>query len=125
MELDPIRCNIKRLRKQAGITQKEIANKLFIDERTYSKIERGAQKSLDIRFVAEIATILQTEICTLLNAPEHMEDKKLAMAESATCHSQLHAFDDFSDAKMELQQLKIQVQELVRCNMETLRLLKQ
>ena len=125
MELDPIRCNIKRLRKQAGITQREIANKLFIDERTYSKIERGAQKSLDIRFVAEIANILQTEICTLLNDPQHTSDKKFNIAESPSCHNQILSYDDFSDAKMELQQLKIQVQELVRCNMETLRLLKQ
>ena len=125
MELDPIRCNIKRLRKQAGITQREIANKLFIDERTYSKIERGAQKSLDIRFVAEIATILQTEICTLLNRPSTTTNHIETVEETNSCSSHSSINEDFLLAKLELQELKMQVQELVKCNMETLRLLKQ
>jgi transcriptional regulator with XRE-family HTH domain len=61
--------NIKNKRKLLGITQKEMASKLYMDERTYSKIERGGKKTVDIAFISTIAELLQTDIATLLESP--------------------------------------------------------
>lgn len=130
MELTAIRCNIKKLRKLAGITQKEMAAKLFIEERTYSKIERGEQKSMDIRFVASIADILHTKVCTLLQDP--MEQPALQPATTAELPETEH---DYScslaapkakqwDIALEIRMLKEEIRELVSFHKETLKLLK-
>lgn len=66
MEIENIRKSIKQLRKAKGLTQKDMAARLFIDERTYSKIERGEQKSMDIRFVMSVAQILEMNPLNLL-----------------------------------------------------------
>lgn len=73
MDICHIRNNIKLLRRSRGITQKEIAVKLFMDERTYSKIERGEKKSMDIRLLSSIADILETDVHTLLRSPSATE----------------------------------------------------
>jgi transcriptional regulator with XRE-family HTH domain len=130
MELTAIRCNIKKLRKLAGITQKEMAAKLFIEERTYSKIERGEQKSMDIRFVASIADILHTKVCTLLQDP--MEQPVLqpaAVAEETetehdhSCGMAVTKTKQW-DIALEIRMLKEEIRELVSFHKETLKLLK-
>lgn len=66
MILANIRTNIKRLRRFRGITQREMAMRLYMDERTYAKMERGVNKSMDVRLLSSIADILKTDIATLL-----------------------------------------------------------
>jgi len=62
--------NVKLIRKAKGMTQKEIAERLFINERTYSKFERGEKKSIDFRFLSAIAKVLQTDLPTLTKTEE-------------------------------------------------------
>ncbi len=131
MELTAIRCNIKKLRKLAGITQKEMAAKLFIEERTYSKIERGEQKSMDIRFVASIADILHTKVCTLLQDPlQPTTEQAPALVADATETAQEHACGinvpktKQWDIALEIRMLKEEIRELVSFHKETLKLLK-
>ena len=131
MELTSIRCNIKRLRKLAGITQKEMAAKLFIEERTYSKIERGEQKSMDIRFVASIADILHTKVCALLQNPvEQPAEQALVTVEEAQESLQEHACGMHAsrprqtDIAIEIRMLKEEIKELIVYHKETLELLK-
>lgn len=69
MDAQDIRFNIKLLRRQKGITQKLIAEKLFIDERTYAKMERGENKLIDIRMLQSIAEILEVEVPELITVP--------------------------------------------------------
>lgn len=69
MNLSYIRSNIKKLRRTKGTTQREMALRLYMDERTYAKIERGVNKSMDIRLLSAIADILETDVSTLLQNP--------------------------------------------------------
>ncbi|WP_118974547.1 helix-turn-helix domain-containing protein [Taibaiella koreensis] len=128
MELNAIRCNIKKLRKSAGITQREMAAKLFIEERTYSKIERGEQKSMDIRFVASIADILHTKICNLLKDPDPLGPQQVA-TDPAMVLQENHACgidgpSRTTDIAGEIRKLKDEIKELILCQKETLKYLK-
>ena len=58
--------NIKKRRKALGLTQKEVANRLFMDERNYSKIERGCKKSIDLNLIFSLSEILEASIVELL-----------------------------------------------------------
>jgi transcriptional regulator with XRE-family HTH domain len=69
MNLSYIRSNIKKLRRAKGTTQREMALRLYMDERTYAKIERGVNKSMDIRLLSAIADILETDVSSLLEDP--------------------------------------------------------
>ncbi|KAA5534635.1 helix-turn-helix transcriptional regulator [Taibaiella lutea] len=69
MDSSQIRRNIKRLRNAKGLTQKEMAKALFMDERTYSNFERGIKKSIDVKLLFAISDILQMDICNLIINP--------------------------------------------------------
>lgn len=125
MDLNSIRCNIKRLRKSARITQKEMAFRLFMDERTYSKFERGENKSMDIRLLASIAGILEIDLPTLLlhsldqeHPPPHAENGH---------HSDKHLNCNgikTADIENEIRTLKEEVRELIYYHKEALKLIK-
>lgn len=108
-----------------------MAAKLFIEERTYSKIERGEQKSMDIRFVASIADILNTKVCTLLQDPMEIHPGTVTpVAEAAPEAEHEHICGMPSaqtkqwDIAMEIRLLKEEIKELVSFHKETLQLLK-
>jgi transcriptional regulator with XRE-family HTH domain len=52
-----------------------MALRLYMDERTYAKIERGVNKSMDIRLLSAIADILETDVSTLLQNPLTIPDQ--------------------------------------------------
>ena len=119
MNLNHLRCNIKNIRKTKGITQREMASKLFMDERSYSKIERGEKKSIDIVLLASIADILGTDICVLIEDPE----------EVSIVHDEFNSFHNesnrqatlaISDISLELSLLREEVKELIACQKEAL-----
>ncbi len=58
--------NIKKRRKALGLTQKDVALRLFMDERTYSKIERGCKKSIDLTLIFNLAEILEIDVIDIL-----------------------------------------------------------
>lgn len=118
MDLNSIRCNIKRLRKSARITQKEMAFKLFMDERTYSKFERGENKSMDIRLLASIASLLEIDLPVLLQDAEEQQAKDQEMQTNSE-HPQAAI-----DIEKEIRTLKEEVHELILYHKEALKLLK-
>ena len=61
---------IKAHRKEQGLTQKELANSLFMDERNYAKIERGQKKTLDVILLLSIAEALEVDIVKLIKNNE-------------------------------------------------------
>lgn len=61
---------IKYLRIYKGISQKKMADLLYVDLRTYTRFERGENKTFDLHFLNDIARILDTDLITML-APNH------------------------------------------------------
>jgi transcriptional regulator with XRE-family HTH domain len=93
--------NIKKRRKALGLTQKDVANRLFMDERNYSKIERGCKKSIDLSLIFSLSEILETSIVTLLT-----EDQKETMEENASNETMLSImFNVLSKVSDQQQQL--------------------
>lgn len=120
MDLYQVRNNIKLLRKSKGITQKEIACKLFMDERTYSKIERGEKKSIDIRLLTAIADILHADIKSLLyDASEEQE-----LPPDADMKKQISALQQTQTVLMEVVEgMQEKISKLVTANHAVLELL--
>lgn len=121
MDLNSIRCNIKRLRKSARITQKEMAFKLFMDERTYSKFERGENKSMDIRLLASIAALLEIDLPVLLR---DTSDQEAHSDQEDSPNQNTHPSSFSTDIEKEIRTLKDEVHELISYHKETLKLLK-
>lgn len=126
MDLNSIRCNIKRLRKSARITQKEMAFKLFMDERTYSKFERGENKSMDIRLLASIASILEIDLPVLLQNSSEQEMPALTPENGPRNDNNYpqHNNPKTADIEQEIRTLKEEVRELISYHKEALKLIK-
>ena len=128
MDIYHIRNNIKLLRRSRGITQKEIAVKLFMDERTYSKIERGEKKSMDIRLLSSIADILETDVFTLLRNPADAETPQnlhAAMVDDEM-YSHIHTLQQTQmDMMHEIKHIEERISQLISMNQTTLHQLRQ
>lgn len=61
--------NIKRLRKERGLSQAEMAEALHIALKTYQNIEGGVTR-IDIDRLGQIAEVLETELSKLLGSAE-------------------------------------------------------
>jgi transcriptional regulator with XRE-family HTH domain len=130
MNLSCIRSNIKKLRRAKGTTQREMALRLYMDERTYAKIERGVNKSMDIRLLSAIADILDTDVATLLeDSHTHTATispaKAIERPESEKGLSQ-NNFPDPENATLlqEIMALKAEVKELIAVQKKAMKLLK-
>lgn len=130
MNLTYIRSNIKRLRRFKGITQREMALRLFMDERTYAKMERGVNKSMDVRLLSSIADILNTDIVALLQNPAAIEHKpatenKVPLADSITKTgaTPTKEIENHQDLLQEIRSLKEEVQELIAFQKKAMQLL--
>jgi len=74
--------NLKKIRKQRGLTQDELANKAGIAYSTVAKLEQGAIKSPSLNTTFAIAEVLNVDVKQLLdsNLPEKLSkpnDKKV------------------------------------------------
>lgn len=65
--------NIRYLRKQAGWTQEELAQRLFVTRQTVSLWELGKARP-DIETLEQIAACFQVELSQVLYGPEHRSD---------------------------------------------------
>ena len=72
MNTDKIGSLIAKLRKEKGLTQKELADQLHITDRAVSKWERGVGCP-DISLLDDLAKILGVSISSLLNGEEEVE----------------------------------------------------
>ena len=67
--------NIARLRKENGLTQKELANKLHVTDKAISRWERGAGFP-DISSLCPLAEALGVTVAKLLDAEEEDDEGK-------------------------------------------------
>jgi transcriptional regulator with XRE-family HTH domain len=88
-----------------------------MDERTYSKFERGENKSMDIRLLASIASLLEIDLPILLQDAEEQEAKEQELHVNGEHPSAI-------DIEKEIRTLKEEVHELILYHKETLKLLK-
>ncbi len=62
----PIARHIKSLRETSGLSQKEVATRLNIDEKNYGNLERGGKKRIDLALVQAISVTLGIDLAILL-----------------------------------------------------------
>ena len=74
MDLNKISNFIKLKRKELGITQEELANKLFITEKAISRWETG-RGTPDISLLIPLAKELKIDVSELLNGEEKRNNK--------------------------------------------------
>jgi transcriptional regulator with XRE-family HTH domain len=121
MILTHIRSNIKRLRKSKGITQREMSLRLFMDERTYAKMERGTNKSMDIRILSSIAEVLETDITELLREPADEKNNRQETSRGQKLKAAGPA--DQQDLLQEVRELKKVIKELADFQKKALQLI--
>jgi transcriptional regulator with XRE-family HTH domain len=128
MNLSYIRSNIKKLRRAKGTTQREMALRLYMDERTYAKIERGVNKSMDIRLLSAIADILDTDVASLLEdqlTESPLKEKMAARSEPVKAPVPDSPPDPGNAALLqEIIALKADIRELIEFQKRAMKLLK-
>lgn len=67
--------NIKRLRKQNGLTQEQLARYSHIDQTTISKIESG-QRSIGVSALEKLCDLFFCSLDDILNEPENLTSPK-------------------------------------------------
>lgn len=121
MDITSIREKIKLLRRTKGITQKEMGSRLYMDERSYAKIERGEKKSIDILLLTSIADKLNVDIETLLGKDTPPSQPHAETVSDADIHSLIAAQQALRD---EIQQLKDEIKLMISSHQEALRILR-
>lgn len=60
---DKMRTYLKELRKKAGFTQQELANKLFVSQNYYSSIEKGErQEDMNLSLILNLSKVLEVPV---------------------------------------------------------------
>ena len=58
-----MRTYLKELRKKAGFTQQELANKLFVSQNYYSSIEKGErQEDMNLSLILNLSKVLEVPV---------------------------------------------------------------
>lgn len=71
---------LARLRKEKGLTQKELAEKLYVSDKAVSKWERGLSLP-DISLLQPMAEIMEVSVTELLSGQHIQEDQLLTVRE--------------------------------------------
>ncbi len=125
MDINYIREKIKSLRLARGITQREMGDRLYMDERTYGKIERGEKKSMDILLLTSIADKLNVSLDVLLvkeKTPGHVQEQDPENTEHTGHIRMLVAAHEV--LLEDIQQLKAEIRKMVSTQQEALRMLR-
>ena len=72
--------NMKALRKNKGLTQEELANRLNVVRQTVSKWEKGLSVP-DAEMLRKIADVLESDVSQLLGAPIQQNENTDVIAE--------------------------------------------
>jgi transcriptional regulator with XRE-family HTH domain len=96
-----------------------------MDERTYSKIERGEKKSMDIRLLASIADILETDMFTLLKSPgtstQELPHNQHQVSADDEMYNHLHILQQAQmDMMLEIKHIEESISQLINVNQTTL-----
>lgn len=125
MDITYIREKIKLLRRTKGITQKEMGSRLYMDERSYAKIERGEKKSIDILLLTSIADKLNVDLETLLGKENTAAATQAANTTTTTGNTDIHSLIEAHQAlREEIQQLKDEIKTMISSHQEALRILR-
>ena len=81
---------LRRKREECGLTQKEMARRLYVTESAVSKWERGISYP-DISLVSQICGVLNISEHELITASEDMEQKKLEK-QAASYQKMVHIY---------------------------------
>ena len=81
---------LRRKREECGLTQKEMARRLYVTESAVSKWERGISYP-DISLVSQICGVLNISEHELITASEDMEQKKLEK-QAASYQKMVHVY---------------------------------
>ena len=73
MNINKISNFIKTKRKELGLTQEELAQKLFVTEKAVSRWETG-RGTPDISLLIPLAKILNVDVSELLNGENNIEE---------------------------------------------------
>lgn len=84
---------IKKIRTEMGLTQKELADKLFVSDKAVSKWERGVGLP-DISIINELASVLNISVDLLLNGESDKKKmKRLSFYVCKTCGNVVFSTD--------------------------------
>lgn len=118
----PLSKNIKQLRKSKGLTQKDIAAKLLINERTYSKFERGEKKTIDIKFLTSVAKALEIDVVSLIKVEKEIEAPVLPLP-SKDYYLFLQILKQLKQSKYEIirevKQLELKIDSILNKDLES------
>ncbi|MEC3880781.1 helix-turn-helix domain-containing protein [Parapedobacter sp. 10938] len=91
MEQTAILAKVKRLRKERGLSQAEMADALHIALKTYQNIEGGITR-IDIERLGQIATVLEVTLHDLVGSekPPHEDVERLIAEEKALYNKIIH-----------------------------------
>lgn len=88
---------LAKLRKEKGLTQQSLADKLYVSNKAVSKWERG-QSLPDIQLLTPLAQCLGTTVASLLKG-EPIEEEQMSTAEAASLVEQAIEFSAGDAAK--------------------------
>lgn len=110
MDSDSVKKNIQKVRKEMGLTQKEMAEKLGISRTAYRNLEKGETRvySDHISKMAELAGKQEEEV-VLGFSPERFEDGQLR--EISNYEERLQALRDDYENKLSDLREKIRIKE--------------
>ncbi|PSK91146.1 helix-turn-helix domain-containing protein [Taibaiella chishuiensis] len=124
MNTNYIREKIRSLRIAKGITQKEMGERLYMDERTYGKIERGEKKSMDILLLTSIADKLNVDLDVLL-VKEKANTPGPAVAGTGNPAMIQVLIEAHEVLTQDIRQLKEEIRRMILSQQEALRMLRQ
>ena len=128
MNIEDVGLKIKKLRKLRGMTQRDMAQRLFMEERNYAKIERGEKKTLDVFLLVEICKIIEINLLDILPLEGLMPKQELTPEANPLQDSgkQLAEFNELLKTTQEaLVQVQVDLNRLQHAQLVFTQLLKQ
>lgn len=101
---------LRELRLIRKLTQKDLAGLLYMDTRTYSKLERGEKKSIDVTLLTQIAKHLEVNIIELLD--DSNDKEKIGMTRSSLESLVLANAEMLTHIMKDIRQLEEKINEL-------------
>jgi transcriptional regulator with XRE-family HTH domain len=122
-----MRTKIKTLREGKGLSQRQMAEQLHMDERNYKRIENGEKKTMDTELLFRIAELLEVDATELLvNETTNIENNDIHDNETSIVGGDQHIHNAFPDELKEAYKDMMQLmRELIDEKNKTIALMEQ